>query len=552
MSFSVLQFLLIVLVGVLGPFTCLFCTNAQLDGRTHENPPLFLNLQHFQVALEGQISRKSVEAQLARGHRSAGDLIPWTIAQQFGDSKFAQLSGARIVRIATHPSLQGMGYGSRAMELLFRFFNGEMISLDNDDDDNDDDDDDDDDEEKQESDDESTVESDVVGQDDDDETGRAKKGIRGEKLAPRKELPPLLLPLTDVDAPRLDWIGTSFGLTHPLLKFWNKAGMRMLYLRQTANELTGEHSAILLKALPRRTGVNDAWLSAFVGDTRRRLVSLLSGPFRTMDIRLAMAALENVKDIESGNSSKDLQRRSGIGSTTIDVKELNYFLTHHDLKRLELYGRNLCDHHLVTDLVPAAARLFFMGRFGNEFKLSSLQAALLCGIGIQHRDVSELTAELGLPSNQVLAMFNKAVRKMSIALNTIVETDEKAAMLGGEARRKAELAADSMRDVAPQTLEEDAAEGATTAMNKLGSKALPREVLDDDDIMQYAVKGSDAQWTKALEGRKVDGDSGHVKIQSVRETKRKLNDEDVAREAGQQDTKKKGKKQRKGSKKRTQ
>lgn len=45
-----------------------------------------------QVAMEGKISRKAVEAQLARGHRSAGDLIPWTVSQQFGDSSFAQLS----------------------------------------------------------------------------------------------------------------------------------------------------------------------------------------------------------------------------------------------------------------------------------------------------------------------------------------------------------------------------------------------------------------------------------------------------------------------------
>merc|ERR1719469_1703547 len=82
-----------------------------------------------QVALEGKISRKTVEAQLARGHRSAGDLIPWTISQQFGDSNFAELSGVRIVRIAVHPTLQGMGYGSRAMDLLTRFYNGEMINL---------------------------------------------------------------------------------------------------------------------------------------------------------------------------------------------------------------------------------------------------------------------------------------------------------------------------------------------------------------------------------------------------------------------------------------
>ncbi|GMH59185.1 hypothetical protein TrRE_jg7183 [Triparma retinervis] len=38
------------------------------------------------VALEG----KNVEGQLARGQRVAGDLIPWTLAQQLGDSDFAQ------------------------------------------------------------------------------------------------------------------------------------------------------------------------------------------------------------------------------------------------------------------------------------------------------------------------------------------------------------------------------------------------------------------------------------------------------------------------------
>mmetsp|Transcript_24756 Transcript_24756/g.56965 ORF Transcript_24756/g.56965 Transcript_24756/m.56965 type:complete len:1396 (-) Transcript_24756:1951-6138(-) len=82
-----------------------------------------------QVALEGKISRRSVEAQLARGHRLAGDLIPWTISQQFGDANFASLSGARVVRVAVHPAVQGMGYGSRTMELLYRFYNGEMVDL---------------------------------------------------------------------------------------------------------------------------------------------------------------------------------------------------------------------------------------------------------------------------------------------------------------------------------------------------------------------------------------------------------------------------------------
>ena len=57
----------------------------------------------IQVALEGQISKESVLNNLSRGKRAAGDLIPWVVSEQFQEQSFAGLSGARIVRIATHP-----------------------------------------------------------------------------------------------------------------------------------------------------------------------------------------------------------------------------------------------------------------------------------------------------------------------------------------------------------------------------------------------------------------------------------------------------------------
>lgn len=43
---------------------------------------------------------------MSRGHRASGDLIPWSLSQQFQDGQFAGLSGARIVRIATHTDVQ--------------------------------------------------------------------------------------------------------------------------------------------------------------------------------------------------------------------------------------------------------------------------------------------------------------------------------------------------------------------------------------------------------------------------------------------------------------
>lgn len=55
------------------------------------------------MALEGEVSEESIRLALKRGVRPSGDLIPWTLSQHFQDSDFGKLSGARIVRIATHP-----------------------------------------------------------------------------------------------------------------------------------------------------------------------------------------------------------------------------------------------------------------------------------------------------------------------------------------------------------------------------------------------------------------------------------------------------------------
>ncbi len=82
-----------------------------------------------QVCLEGEISSQSVVDSLQRGKRASGDLIPWTVSQQFQDNDFPRLAGGRVVRIATHPDYQGMGYGQRAMKLLQEYYEGKILNL---------------------------------------------------------------------------------------------------------------------------------------------------------------------------------------------------------------------------------------------------------------------------------------------------------------------------------------------------------------------------------------------------------------------------------------
>ena len=84
-------------------------------------PPI---LAVIQVALEGKINRTTIQKTEVSGVRPDGNLIPWNIRQQFQDAKFPELSGARIVRIASHPDFQSQGYGSHALELLTNYYSG--------------------------------------------------------------------------------------------------------------------------------------------------------------------------------------------------------------------------------------------------------------------------------------------------------------------------------------------------------------------------------------------------------------------------------------------
>ena len=128
------------------------------------------------------------------------------------------MAGARVVRIATHPDYQGMGYGQRAMNLLRDYYEGKIISLNEDDD--------------EENDNKKEVEKDIKVVEDDDSLG-----LLEEEIEPRKNLPPLLLKLSERKAERLSYLGVSFGLTSDLLRFWKKLGYLPTYLRQTPNVL---------------------------------------------------------------------------------------------------------------------------------------------------------------------------------------------------------------------------------------------------------------------------------------------------------------------------
>jgi len=484
-----------------------------------ENPQVIPEiLCAVQVCLEGQISKKVVSESLVRGRSASGDLIPWTISQQFQDQDFPSLSGARIVRIATHPDYQRMKYGSRALEILESYFEGNITNID---------------EELEE-----PINDQEPKQNEEDYTNENSNTslLLTEEIKPRKQLPPLLVQLKDRRAERLNYIGVSFGVTAELFAFWKKNEFSPVYLRQSQNDLTGEHTCIMLKALRAddlEVSCAPNWLELFCKDFRRRFLSLLSYSFRTLPISLALSILvDKAKKQENLESTSETLRKS----------DLDALFTPYDLKRLESYAHNLLDFHVILDMLPTLSRLYFLDKL--SVSLSAGQCALLVSMGLQCKSIEESAREMNLQVNQVLALFQKSIRKISQFFRSLQEQEVASALpvLSNGSTNKILNSKEASEKSLNEELEEAEEEVKQEARRK--RKELLKE---EEELSQYSLSGKDVNFEKALSNRRDNG-----KIPSVISVKKsKINDQSgnsIPRKGDKHNDKHTPKKQKKGKK----
>lgn len=407
----------------------------------------------IQVSLEGKISRQSVLNSLSRGQRPSGDLIPWLVSQQFQDEDFASLSGARVVRIATNPEYVSMGYGTKALELLVDYYEGRFASLSEDDD---------------------QVMEDTMRRATDSEL--AKTSLLNEEITVRDQahMPPLFAKLREKKPEALDYIGVSYGLTPALHKFWKRSTFSPVYLRQTANDLTGEHTCVMLR--PLENSEDRTWLGAFSRDFHKRFLSLLSYQFRDFPAITALSI------DESANAGAKLDSLEIAPLAKVDLdRQLSPF----DLKRLESYANNMLDYHVILDMIPTIANMFFTGKLRSDIKLTGVQQCILLAIGLQRKDMDAVSQELSLPSTQLLAMFIKILRKVTTHFGSLVSAAVSAELPQAErlgvTRQDASGAHDDEvvddRFVPLDTsLEDELEEGGDEALRTLRQKQ--RELID--------------------------------------------------------------------------
>ncbi len=130
----------------------------------------------IQIAQEGPVEEK-LARELLKGAKIPGNIIPDRFLKHARIIEFASTKGWRIVRIATHPAVQGRGVGSWALQKLFE---------------------------------------------------------EARELG-------------------LDWVGSGFGVTEELLRFWLKNGFSVVHISPDRNPVSGEYTVLVIKPLNAKT-----------------------------------------------------------------------------------------------------------------------------------------------------------------------------------------------------------------------------------------------------------------------------------------------------------
>ncbi|CAI6009135.1 unnamed protein product, partial [Closterium sp. NIES-65] len=279
---------------------------------------------------------------------------------------------------------------------------------------------------------------------------------------------------------------------------------------QTPSDITGEHTCIMLKPLRNEdlgaADAKDSWLASFSQDFHRRFLSLLGFSFRPLPPALCLSILD--PQIEFAEAEA---REAVVPAGLMEGKAA--LLSPYDMKRLESYANNLVDYHLIMDLIPPLARLYFLGLIPAS--LSYAQAAILLSFGLQHHELSTIEANLRLPGTQVLALFNKAIRKIH-------------SVLYAAAARTIEAALPRIKEVDlrphPQSVDEDLAEAADQAKKVIKSRlegaaepgtATLLTSLTPGQMQEFAIDGRDQDFEAAIAagGGKLPG-SGVLSIKA--------------------------------------
>ena len=176
----------------------------------------------------------------SQSYNKVGNAIPWILNETYNCDEIFKTLGARIIRIAVHPKLQSMGYGSKSIDQLKDYFmNGNLID--------------------------------------------------GKNII-NKNSNILLNTKLITSLPKISWMGTCFGLNEKLLNFWKRKQFLPIGIKQTISQTTGEYSCCLLSSL------NNNYASYMIKHRKsfhNRLLKLFGYSYKSFLPSLSLSLIHN-------------------------------------------------------------------------------------------------------------------------------------------------------------------------------------------------------------------------------------------------------------------
>ena len=130
------------------------------------------------------------------------------------------------------------------------------------------------------------------------------------------------------------------------------------------------------------------------------------------------------------------------------------------------------------------------------------------GLGLQYKSIELLEKDLNLQSNQLLALFNKIVKKFITLFEDINVTEISRSIMNSN--DEAHAKSGRINEMVPlaQSLAQELNEEAEKILKK-EKEEKKANILQLNDLKQYAIKGDDNDWSDAL---KIGTGSSYVTV----------------------------------------
>lgn len=162
----------------------------------------------------------------------------------------------------------------------------------------------------------------------------------------------------------MDWVGSGFGVSPELLRFWLRNGFIPVHITPQRNEISGEHTVIVLK--PLKMDVEEK-VDLINADFTRRLIEYLADELRDLETETAIGLLKSLR--------RDLE---------VDMPNFGKV----ERRRIKKYFQGQSLYEYVSDLIRPLVRYYYSKR--EKVDLDEKEEIVLVGKCLQLRSWREL------------------------------------------------------------------------------------------------------------------------------------------------------------------